>query len=135
MSKFIIFLFFIFYFYCQKSFEDINEWYRELKDNSNPTIKIILVGNKNDLERVVDKKEVDTIMDEFDIDLYLETSAKTGDNVEKLFVEAAKLLYKDYMLLHNINNNKDNKNDENKNKLLNLNEEETKKEENKSCYC
>ena len=36
-------------------------------------------------------------MDEYDIDLHLETSARTGDNVEKLFVEAAKLLYSQHL--------------------------------------
>jgi hypothetical protein len=31
-----------------------------------------------------------------DFDLFKETSAKTGFNTEELFVQAAKLLYKDY---------------------------------------
>ena len=138
MSKFILFLFLFFYFYCKASFESINDWYKELKENSNPTVKIILVGNKNDLEneRKVDKKEVETLMDELDIDLYLETSAKTGDNVETLFVEAAKLLYKDYISLQNKMNNKDNNSKNSSNnrlKLLNINGGET--EEKKGCFC
>ena len=32
-----------------------------------------------------------------DFDLFKETSAKTGFNTEELFVQAAKLLYKDYI--------------------------------------
>ena len=37
--------------------------------------------------------------DDFEFDLFMETSAKTGYNTEELFVEAAKLLYKDYVSL------------------------------------
>ena len=73
-------------------------------------------------------------MDEYDIDLHLETSARTGDNVEKLFVEAAKLLYKEYMNLQNKMNKKDKNNDNNKIKLEKSNEEETKEKE-KKCGC
>ena len=35
--------------------------------------------------------------DDFEFDLFMETSAKTGYNTEELFVEAAKLLYEDYV--------------------------------------
>ena len=34
--------------------------------------------------------------EEYDLDLFMETSAKTGLNSQELFVEAAKLLYSDY---------------------------------------
>ena len=33
---------------------------------------------------------------DFDLDLFMETSAKSGLNTEELFVAAAKLLYGDY---------------------------------------
>jgi len=34
---------------------------------------------------------------DFDLNLFLESSAKDGKNVEHIFVEAAKLLYNDYI--------------------------------------
>ena len=127
MSKFILYYFY-FYIYCQGSFEDINIWYKELKDNANPGIKIILVGNKCDLEevRVVKQKDVDKIMDDFDIDLSMETSARTGENVEQLFVEATKLLYKEYMSLQNKMNKKDSNNKIKLEKTTEDNKEESK---------
>ena len=33
---------------------------------------------------------------DYELDLFMETSAKTGMNTQKLFAEAAKLLFKDY---------------------------------------
>jgi GTPase SAR1 family protein len=50
------------------------------------------VGNKSDLEdkREVSKESVQKLIKDLDIDLYYETSAKNGENVEKLFVEASK---------------------------------------------
>jgi len=100
----------------QESFEDINLWYKELKDNANPDIKIILVGNKSDLQdkKAVDDEDVKKIMDEFEIDLNMETSAKTGENVEKLFVEASRILYNEYKSINN--NNKKKKKDAKKKK-------------------
>ena len=111
----------IYFFYnnCQESFNDISTWYKELKENANLDIKIILVGNKCDLptkKRVIKKEEVDKIKEEYDIDLSIETSAKTGENIEKLFFEASKMLYKDYVIL---NKKKDK---ETKNKPINLDE-------------
>ena len=71
-------------------------------------------------------------MDEFDIDLYIETSAKTGENVEKLFVDATKLLYKEYMSMQNKMIRKEKNN---KIKLEETNEEEENENENKACFC
>ena len=36
--------------------------------------------------------------EDFGFDKFLETSAKTGFNVKEIFIEAAKILYKDYLL-------------------------------------
>ena len=33
---------------------------------------------------------------DFDLDLFMETSAKSGLNTEELFIQAAKLLFRDY---------------------------------------
>ena len=87
--------------YSQSSFEDVNLWYKELQENAFPGIKLILAGNKSDLQdnRVVDPEDVKKIMDDLDIDLHLECSARDGKNVEKLFVEASKMLYNEYLNL------------------------------------
>ena len=114
--------------YCKESFEDIDVWYKELKENSNPDIKLILVGNKSDLkdERKVEKDDIEKLINELDIDFNIETSAKSGENVEKFFVEASKILYNQYLTLKNMKKestkrlniekqNKDNKEIQNKN--------------------
>ena len=36
-------------------------------------------------------------MDDYNLDYFLETSAKTGFNAKNVFVEAAKTLYRDYL--------------------------------------
>ena len=36
------------------------------------------------------------MQNDFDFDYFIETSAKTGLNTEELFVQAGKLLYKEY---------------------------------------
>lgn len=88
----------IFYNYSPKSFDDLNIWLKDLKENANPDIKVFLIGNKADLEdsRLVTKERAMQYKNDFELDLFMETSAKTGFNTQKLFIEAAKLLYKDY---------------------------------------
>ena len=67
-----------------------------MKENSNPDIKIFLIGNKVDLEeeREISKEEAEKIKQEYDFDLFMEASAKSGFNTKEIFIEAAKLLYK-----------------------------------------
>ena len=82
----------------KNSFDDVEEWLKELKAKSSPDIKIFLLGNKADLEeeRQVTYEEGEQLKNFYDILYFKETSAKTGLNVTEVFVEAAKLLYKDY---------------------------------------
>ena len=82
-----------------KSFDDIDLWLKDLRANSNPDIKVFLIGNKVDLEesRLVTKEQALQFQKDFELDLFMETSAKTGFNTQELFVEAAKILYDDYM--------------------------------------
>ena len=83
----------------QKSFEDLDMWLKDLRTNSSPDVKIFLIGNKVDLEenRVIPKEMAEKYKKDYDLDYFMETSAKTGFNTQELFVKAAKVLYEDYI--------------------------------------
>ena len=87
----------------QNSFENVEDWIDEIKSQTNPNIKIFLIGNKKDLEnqRCVDKNIAEQIVKEHNLDFFMETSAKTGENTQKLFVVAAKILLDEYRKYQN----------------------------------
>ena len=95
--------------------------------NSSPDIKVFLIGNKADLEekRVVNKDEAEKYKNDYDLDYFIETSAKTGMNAQEILVQAAKTLYDDYILYNNEKKNKEN----NTNAKLTNKPEETKKKQ------
>ena len=77
------------------SFNNIEKWLNDIKTQSNPDVKIFLIGNKADLEdkRKITKATGEKFCQEHQISFFAETSAKTGFNVENVFVEVAKELY------------------------------------------
>ena len=85
----------------EDSFKHLEEWLNEIKANSNPNIKIILIGNKCDLEenRKIKKEDGEKFSKEHNLNFFMEASAKTGFNAKNLFKEAAKILYKEYINL------------------------------------
>ena len=86
----------------RNTFENIDLWNKELRTHSNPNVKIFLIGNKIDLEddRKIKTEEGQKYAEQYKIDKFFEASAKTGFNAKNIFIEAAKLLYDDYMLYH-----------------------------------
>ena len=81
------------------SFEHIDNWLKEIKINSNPDAKVFLIGNKADLdkEREVTYEEAEKYANELEFSKFFETSAKSGFNAQKIFIEAAYLLYDEYI--------------------------------------
>jgi len=81
------------------SFESLENWLNDIKIQSNPDIKIILVGNKADLNdnREVTKEEGEEFAQKNGISYFLETSAKTGFNVKDIFIKAGKILYEEHL--------------------------------------
>ena len=77
-----------------QSFHNINNWLNYVKDNSNKEVKLLLVGNKSDLEdkREVEIIEANNLAKEFDIEL-IEISAKDNIGVDDVFIKIAKMLY------------------------------------------
>ena len=77
-----------------KSFRDVETWIADLRDVC-PNIQLVLVGNKSDIdydERAVNAGDIEDIIDDFNV-TYVECSAKDGDGVEKLFLQAAQLIF------------------------------------------
>ena len=77
-------------------------WLNEIRSKANPDIGIILIGNKADLDnkRKVTKETAQEYCDNNQINqikVFMETSAKTGDNAQNIFIEAAKMLYEQHM--------------------------------------
>ena len=83
----------------KSSFENIDMWLKELRTHSNPDAKVFLIGNKVDLdnERVISKEEGEKFKEENKLHYFLEASAKSGLNAQKIFVQAANTLYQDYL--------------------------------------
>ena len=83
----------------RNSYEHAENWLNDLKNQSNPNVRVFLIGNKCDLEdqRVVSKEEGESFKEQKKLDRFIETSAKTGKNARNVMVEAAKLLFKDYL--------------------------------------
>lgn len=68
----------------------MNRWLEEAKQNSNPNLVIMLIANKKDLEhkRAVSYSEGEAYANQHGL-LFMEASAKLGDNVEEAFVRTA----------------------------------------------
>mmetsp|Transcript_22028 Transcript_22028/g.32748 ORF Transcript_22028/g.32748 Transcript_22028/m.32748 type:complete len:207 (+) Transcript_22028:887-1507(+) len=76
------------------TFEHLTSWLDDCKQFSNENIVIMLIGNKCDLEsqRVVSTEEGQQFAAEHNL-TFLETSAKTAENVEKAFLSSARTIY------------------------------------------
>ena len=77
----------------QNTFKNIEQWIKTINENTSPQY-MILIGNKNDLEkeRQVKKESVINYCKE-KLFNYMEISAKNNNNIEKMFKEVAYQLY------------------------------------------
>ena len=74
------------------SFENISAWLSEIKEFANDSVIIMLVGNKIDKsQRVVSREAGERLARDYEVS-FLETSAKTGQNVELAFMATAQAL-------------------------------------------
>jgi len=64
-------------------------WVSSIKKTVKKTIPMLVLGNKIDLERIVERSEAEDLSKRLNCE-YLETSAKTGENVDKAFELIAK---------------------------------------------
>ena len=77
------------------TFDNIKSWVEDCKRLSPKTVLMVLVGNKIDLE---ERREVSynegSIFAQKNGMLFFECSAKTGNNVEQIFMESTREIYK-----------------------------------------
>lgn len=80
----------------EKTFEEIEVWYSEMcKTLNREIVPFVLIGNKSDLIKSEGRKVNINHAKKFAKDrksLYIETSAKTGMNVEKAFKELTRII-------------------------------------------
>ena len=77
------------------TFDNIDNWLIDLRTNADKDILILLIGNKSDLidTREISEEEARTKAEQYNI-AFLETSAKTGDNINKAFSQLIEEVYK-----------------------------------------
>lgn len=90
----------------RQTFEHVTDWLNDLRQIAEPDIVVVLVGNKADLtsqsgsidsdesnKRQVTRKEAEEWARRNGILEYVETSAKSGENVENAFMRVAERIY------------------------------------------
>lgn len=68
-----------------ETFEQLTEWYNDLKEYAKAEVPVVLLANKSDLERKASEDLVKKIGDTVNAKEILTTSAKMGDNVKRSF--------------------------------------------------
>ena len=83
----------------KESFKNIDMWLKELRMNASPDVKVMLIGNKLDLEdeRKVSTEEGESYAKRNNFYQFIEASAKTGINTKNTFIEIAYMFYEDYL--------------------------------------
>ena len=81
----------------EKSYENMIEWFKLFNENHNGKegIPQYLIGNKNDLERKIDKNLIEEFAKNNNL-CYKEVSAKENICINEIFEEIAEKLYEDY---------------------------------------
>jgi small GTP-binding protein len=80
----------------QATLDNAKFWLDDMKRATRSNLPVVLVANKIDLNRIVRKEDGEKLAKEIRAKL-VETSAKTGENVRKLFEELVKMLVQEYM--------------------------------------
>jgi len=82
----------------RNTFTHVGSWLADARSNTNPHTVMILIGNKSDLDenREVSYEEAAKFAEENNL-LYLECSARTGDNVEQAFMSTAQKIHEKVM--------------------------------------
>eukprot|EP00347_Sterkiella_histriomuscorum_P008183 403346064 len=76
------------------TFNHLTRWLEEVRQNGNPDMTIMLIGNKCDLDarRQVSFEEGERFAKENGL-IFTETSAKTAFNVEEAFLQTSQMIY------------------------------------------
>jgi len=79
----------------RNSYEKAKDWVKELQQQGDPNVVVAFVGNKIDMENIrkVNAEESQRYANDNGL-FYMETSAKTANNVSELFMKIAKQLPK-----------------------------------------
>ena len=84
----------------KSSFESLETWIEEVRQNTEPKTLLFLVGNKIDLEDQIELQEEEVIdyAKKIGIDIFIKSSARTGENIQELFLGVCKSLFLEYAI-------------------------------------
>ena len=88
----------------KSSFDNLGMWIRDIKNNTEQDMPIFLVGNKCDEEKeniVLNEEDGEELSKLYNLKYFCEASAKNSININEIFEEVAKVIYKNYCLRRN----------------------------------
>ncbi len=98
----------------KESFNNIQNWIKEVTTYTGQDVIILCLGNKNDLKKEIDKNTIDEFKKKTKLEI-INVSAKTGEGIEESFKHIIELLIK-----------KNTEKTENNNNIINLNSNNSK---------